>query len=212
MDPLAELQEHVIEGKADETHDAVQKLIDDGVGVEKILKEGLVAAMDIVGQRFQDGEYFIPEMLVAARAMQKGLELIRPLLREEGVEPMGKVLLATVKGDHHDIGKNLVGMALEGAGFIVEDLGSDVGPDQFVEAIKEHKPSIIGMSALLTSTMLSMQDIVRAIEDAGLRNSVYIMVGGAPLTDSYCQEIEADGFAQDAIGAVNLAKRHVQRA
>jgi 5-methyltetrahydrofolate--homocysteine methyltransferase len=206
MGTLATLRDNVIHGKADGAVAALRDLIDSGTPVETVLNEGLVAAMDEVGRLFQNGEYFMPEMLVSARAMQRGLELIRPLLREAGVEPLGTVVLGTVRGDLHDIGKNLVGMALEGAGFDVVDLGTDVTPESFVDAVKRHRPSILAMSALLTTTMNNMQDTMRALEEAGLRDDVRVLVGGAPVADSYVSEIEADGYAGDAIAAVALAK------
>jgi 5-methyltetrahydrofolate--homocysteine methyltransferase len=206
MGTLATLRDHVIHGKADEAVAALRGLIDSGTPVEAVLNEGLVAAMDEVGRLFQNGEYFMPEMLVSARAMQRALEIIRPLLREAGVEPLGTVVLGTVRGDLHDIGKNLVGMALEGAGFDVVDLGTDVTPESFVDAVKRHRPSILAMSALLTTTMNNMQDTMRALEEAGLRDDVRVLVGGAPVADSYVNEIEADGYADDAIAAVALAK------
>jgi len=212
MDVLATLRDHVIHGKADETVTTLQGLIDSGTSVETVLKEGLIAAMDEVGRLFQNGEYFMPEMLVSARAMQRGLELIRPLLREAGVEPLGTVVLGTVRGDLHDIGKNLVGMALEGAGFDIVDLGTDVPPEAFVDAVKGYRPTILAMSALLTTTMTNMQDTMRALEEAGLRNDVHVLIGGAPVADSYVNDIEADGYADDAIAAVALAKKHAASA
>ena len=172
----------------------VKGLLDEGRAPEAIMNEALIPAMDEVGELFQKGEYYLPEMLIAARAMKSGLEVLRPLLVESGAEPAGRIAIGTVKGDMHDIGKNLVGMALEGAGFEVIDLGVDVPPGRFVEAIEEQKPVAIGLSALLTSTMVSMADVVRAIESAGLRDGVKIMIGGAPVTQAFCDEIGADFY------------------
>ena len=164
-----------------------------------------MGAMAEVGQLFEDGEYFVPELLAAARAMQGGLELLKPYLADEDVEPIGKVVTGTVKGDLHDIGKNLVGMMLKGAGFEIVDLGSDVSPEKFVEAVKESGAQIVAMSALLTTTMSNMPVTIKAFEDAGIRDSVKIFVGGAPLTEEYAKKIGADGFAPDASQAAKMA-------
>ncbi len=203
---MEKLKELVKAGKANETKEQVKQMLDKGEGPEAIMKEGLIPAMDEVGDLFQRGEYFVPEMLVAARAMQQGLEVLKPMLVESGIEPIGKAVLGTVKGDLHDIGKNLVTMALEGAGFEVVDLGTDVPPDKFVEAIKEHKPQVIGMSALLTTTMMAMKDTIKAINDAGLRDQVKIMIGGAPIRQEFADEIGADFYGPDSTAGRNFAR------
>src|SRR5690606_9350212 len=168
--------------------------------------EGMIAAMTEVGRLFEEGEYYVPEMLVAARAMKEGLSILKPHLVEADVKSQGTVIAGTVKGDLHDIGKNLVCTMLEGAGFEVIDLGTDVSPEQFVEQLKERKADLVAMSALLTTTMPGMRATIEAIEQAGLRDKVKIMVGGAPLTESYAREISADGYAPDASRAVALAR------
>ncbi|MCP4141222.1 MAG: cobalamin-binding protein [Chloroflexi bacterium] len=203
------LYESVLEGEKEETLECVQKALDEGIAPDKVLNEGMIAAMKEVGQLFEDGDYFVPEMLIAARAMQAGLEILRPKLVASGIEPVGKVVLGTVKGDLHDIGKNLVGMMLEGAGFDVLDLGTDVAPETFVEAITDDV-DIIGLSALLTTTMPSMQATIKAIHEAGLKDKVKIMVGGAPVTTEYAQKINADGYAADAGQAAALATSFIE--
>ncbi len=180
----------------------VQAALDAALAPEDILNDGLVAAMGEVGRRFEAGEYFVPEMLVAARAMQNGLKLLKPRLIQSGVMAAGKVIIGTVAGDLHDVGKNLVGMMLEGAGFEVIDLGTDVKPEAFVAAAREFRPDFIGMSALLTTTMPNMNYTIQALEAAGLRKQVKVMIGGAPVTEQYAKKIGADGFAADASLAV----------
>ena len=177
-----------------------------GLPPDQILKDGLVAAMGEVGRLFENGEYYVPEMLIAARAMQAGLKLLKPGLAETGVKAVGRVIIGTVAGDLHDIGKNLVGMMLEGAGFEVIDLGTDVKPEAYVNAVREHKPDIVAMSALLTTTMPNMIHIIRALEGAGLRKQVKVMIGGAPVTEEYAMKIGADGFGYDASLAVKAAR------
>ena len=177
-----------------------------GLNPEAILKDGLIAAMGEVGRLFEENEYFVPEMLVAARAMQGGLAILKPHLAAGGSISAGKAVVGTVKGDLHDIGKNLVAMMLEGAGFEVIDLGTDVTPDKFVKAVIEHKPHVIGMSALLTTTMPSMSGTVKALQEAGVRDQVKVMIGGAPVTDGFARQIGADGYSPDASSAVRLAK------
>jgi 5-methyltetrahydrofolate--homocysteine methyltransferase len=172
----------------------------------EILNQGMISAMAEVGRRFEAQEMFVPEMLIAARAMKAGMAILKPYLLEADIEPVGRVVLATVKGDLHDIGKNLVGMMLEGAGFEVVDLGVDVAPEGFVEAVQEHRPDFVGMSALLTTTMPSMGTTVEALEEAGLREQVKVMVGGAPVTQQFAEEIGADIYAPDASSAANRAK------
>jgi 5-methyltetrahydrofolate--homocysteine methyltransferase len=168
--------------------------------------------MDYVGVEFKAGNMFVPEVLRSAKTMQTSMDILRPLLAETGVETAGRVLLGTVKGDLHDIGKNLVGIMCEGAGFEVQDIGKDVAPEAFVEAIKEFEPKIVGMSALLTTTMRAMESTIKVIEEAGLRNKVKIIIGGAPVTQAFADQIGADGYASNAAAAAELAKRLVGRA
>lgn len=197
----------VIAGDMETTSQEVQVALDKGLPAGEILQHGLIAAMGEVGSLFECGEYFVPEMLVAARAMQGALHILRPHLVAADVQPLGKVVLCTVAGDMHDIGKNLVGMMLEGAGFEVVDLGVDVKAEQMVEAIQQNQPDLIGLSALLTTTMPQMVSVIEALKSAGLRDSVKVMVGGAPLTQDFADNIGADGFAADASQAATLAKR-----
>lgn len=206
---LDEIYQSVLNGAMQETGNIVQDAVDAGLSAEKILNEGLIAAMSEVGSLFEEGSYFVPEMLIAARSMQAGLNILRPYLAETGIEPSGKVVLGTVKGDLHDIGKNLVGMMLEGAGFTVVDLGTDVAPETFIQAIREGA-DILGLSALLTTTMNSMEMTINEIEEAGLRDQVKIIVGGAPVTQEYANQIGADGFAADASRAAKIAKSLVE--
>jgi len=200
------LRELVKTGKGKDTADRVRLLLDEGHEPEEIMKNALIPAMDQVGDLFSKGEYFVPEMLIAARAMQKGLEVLKPRLVESGIEAIGKVLVGTVKGDLHDIGKNLVVMSLEGAGFEVIDLGTDVPPEKFVSAIKEHQPRVLGLSALLTTTMPAMKDTIQAIESAGVRDKVKIMIGGAPVNQEFCDEIGADFYGADSPSGSNYAR------
>lgn len=201
---LKEIYKVVLNGEISEVPNAVQKAIDDGISANLILDSGLIAAMKEVGRLFEEGEFFVPEMLISAHAMQGGLNLLKPLLVDSGVQPKGKVIMGTVKGDLHDIGKNLVSMMLEGAGYEVEDLGTDVSSEIFVDKLKEGA-DIVGLSALLTTTMPSIGTTIQAINEAGLRDSVKIIIGGAPITQEYADEIGADGFAVDASRAVTLA-------
>lgn len=207
MADLKEIADSLIKGKAPQVKELVKKALDEGVGVERILNEGLVAGMDVVGKKFQANEFYIPEMLIAARAMKAGMEVIRPILMQEDIKSRGAVVLGTAKGDLHDIGKNLVGMMLEGAGFEVIDIGIDVAAEKFVQTAKEKKAHPIGVSALLTTTMVSMKDVIKALKEAGLDGKVKVMIGGAPVTQSYADEIEADGYAPDAASAVDEAKK-----
>ena len=206
---LKEIYQGVLDGDLDKVVSHVQAALDEKVTAEVILKQGMMAAMAEVGQLFEDGEYFVPELLVAARAMQGGLELLKPFLADEDVEPIGKVVTGTVKGDLHDIGKNLVGMMLKGAGFEIVDMGTDVSPEKFVDAVKESGAQIVAMSALLTTTMANMPDTIKAFEDAGIRDSVKIMIGGAPVTEEYAKKIGADGYAPDASQAAKIALTYV---
>jgi len=203
------LKDAVIEGNAARVKELTQQALDAGDGPQSLLDEALIPAMDVVGEKFSNREFFIPEMLIAARAMQAGLGLIKPLLTAGESRSKGKVVIGTVKGDLHDIGKNLVGMMLQGAGFEVVDLGADVKPAKFVEAVQAQKPDFIMMSALLTTTMLSMKDTMAALKEAGLRDGVKVGVGGAPVTQRFADEIGADFYAPDATGAVGKAKEFV---
>jgi 5-methyltetrahydrofolate--homocysteine methyltransferase len=172
----------------------------------EILNGGLIAGMDEVGKDFKAGDLFVPEVLIAARAMQAGMNILRPLLAEGDIPSAGKYVIGTVKGDLHDIGKNLVRMMLEGAGFETIDLGTDVGPADFVAAVREHQPVLMGMSALLTTTMVNMKTTIEALEEAGLRDTVKVMIGGAPVTTAFAEEIGADAYAPDAASAVDTAR------
>jgi 5-methyltetrahydrofolate--homocysteine methyltransferase len=192
-----------------ETSTFVQDALDAGQAADAILKEGLISAMGEIGQRFEAGEVYVPEMLISAKSMKFGLELLRPHLVEADVQPLGKVVIGTVQGDLHDIGKNLVGMMMEGAGFEVIDLGVDVKPEDLIEAIKENQPDIVAMSALLTTTMGNMKTAIAMMEDAGVKSGLKVMSGGAPVTQDYADEIGADGFSVDASQAANLAKKLV---
>jgi 5-methyltetrahydrofolate--homocysteine methyltransferase len=206
MDMLAQLRQSVIDGNAAETQTLVRQALDQRLPAAEILNEGLIAAMREVGRLFECGEFYVPEMLVAARAMKGGLELLRPALAAADVKAIGTVVVGTVQGDLHDIGKNLVAIMMEGAGFQVIDLGTDVSPDKFVDAVKTLKPNVIGCSALLTTTMPKMKDIIEALKIAGVRSQVKVMVGGAPVTAKYASDIGADGFAPDASAAANVAR------
>jgi len=202
---LKPIYEGVMEGDQDLVIDGVKAALENKVSAEVILKQGMMTAMAKVGELYEEGEYFVPELLIAARAMQGGLDILKPLLTSEDVQPVGKVVTGTVKGDLHDIGKNLVGMMMKGAGFEIIDLGSDVSPEQFIAAVKESGAQIVAMSALLTTTMANMPATIKAFEDAGLRETVKIMVGGAPVTQAFADKIGADGFAPDASQAAKVA-------
>ncbi len=202
---LEGIKEAVIRGDAPATTAGVDKALAENIDALTILNEALIAAMEIVGERFECGEFYIPEMLIAARAMQAGLAPLKPLLIESGAKPLGMVAIGTVQGDLHDIGKNLVSMMLEGAGFAINDLGANAGPDKFVEAVK-NGANIVAMSALLTTTMPAMESTIKALESAGVRDQAKVMIGGAPVTDAYSQQIGADGYSADASSAVRLAK------
>ena len=205
-DILEKLASNLYEGQADEVADLVQQALDQGLAPGEVLQGGLIAGMDEVGRDFKAGDLFVPEVLIAARAMRAGMGVLRPLLAESETPSAGKYVIGTVKGDLHDIGKNLVKMMLEGAGFETIDLGTDVGPGAFVDAVREHQPQMVGMSALLTTTMVQMKGTVEALEEAGLRESIKIMIGGAPVTQAYAQEIGADAYAPDAASAVDVAR------
>lgn len=209
---MDQLKKMVIEGNEEKTVEKIKQLLENGIEPENILNEGMIAALDEVGDLFQEGTIYMPEMLVAARAMQSGMEVLKPILMEKGVEPKGKVVIGAVKGDLHDIGKNLVVMAVENAGFEVIDLGTDISPDQFVASIKTHAPLVVGLSALLTTTMTAMSQTISAIENAGLRQSVKVMVGGAPISQQFSDEIGADFYGPDSTAAKNFVKSTVSVA
>lgn len=194
------------QGKMDEVKKLTQDALGNGESPETILKDGLIEAMDRVGVKFKNGEIYIPEVLIAARAMHAGMAVLKPILSQSMGTMVGKVVIGTVKGDLHDIGKNLVVMMLEGGGFDVVDLGIDVSTDKFLEAIKQHQPQVVGMSALLTTTMREMKNIIQAMQWAGFRNQVRTIVGGAPVTEKFAREIGADGYAPDAASAVDMVK------
>jgi 5-methyltetrahydrofolate--homocysteine methyltransferase len=203
---LQPIYDNVLEGSMPGVKTTVQAALDAGVKAEVILQQALIPAMGEVGRRFEEGDYFVPEMLISARAMQAGLGLLKPLLVQDSVASAGKVVIGTVQGDLHDIGKNLVGMMLEGAGFEIIDLGTDVSADKFIAAVKDHGANVVAMSALLTTTMPRMQTTIQAFQAAGLREQVKIIVGGAPVTADYARSIGADGFAPDASRAAALAR------
>ncbi len=212
MPDLKQLYESVVSGDAKATQAITQQALADGVDPLKLVNDYMVPAMDEVGRRFEANEYFVPELLISARAMKAPLELIRPLLTARGDQPLGRVAIGTVKGDLHDIGKNLVGSLLEGGGFEVIDLGVNVTPEKFIATINEKKANIIAMSALLTTTMPSMKTTIDALKQAGVREKVKVLIGGAPITQKYADEIGADGYSENAVGAVALAKKAVTAA
>jgi 5-methyltetrahydrofolate--homocysteine methyltransferase len=203
---LGKITESLIAGNVDGVAELTKEALDGGSEAQDILEKGLLSGMDVVGQRFKANEMFIPEVLRCAKAMSGAMEILRPLLIESGAAMVGSMLIGTVKGDLHDIGKNLVGMMFEGAGFEVINLGTDVEVQQFVDAVKEHKPSIIGLSALLTTTMPKMGETINALKEAGIRDQVKVMIGGAPVTVAFAEEIGADGYASNAASAVEKGK------
>ncbi|MEE8441925.1 MAG: corrinoid protein [Spirochaetia bacterium] len=209
MSVMQEISEALQKGKANDVKELVQGEIDRGTSAKEILEGGLMSGMDVIGRQFKANEIYVPEVLIAARAMAAGTVLLRPLLASENVQPRGTIVVGTVKGDLHDIGKNLVKMMMEGKGFNIVDLGTDVTADRFVAAATENKADIIACSALLTTTMTGMKEIVAAVESAGLRDKVKIMVGGAPLTQQYCDSIGADAYAADAASAAEKAVEFV---
>ena len=206
MADLNAIADNLIKGQAPKVEELVQAALDDKTPVREILHEGLIKGMSVVGEKFKNNEFYVPEVLIAARAMKAGMALIRPRLIEEKVEPLGKASIGTVRGDLHDIGKNLVSMMLEGAGFEVIDLGIDVSPEKFLESVTEQGAQVICMSALLTTTMPSMKTTVDAVKEAGITDKVKTMIGGAPVTQAYADQIGADGYAPDAASAADTAK------
>jgi len=203
---LNDISEALQRGKAEKVSEMVKQALNENITPKEILEKGLIRGMSIIGEKFKKNEVYVPEVLIAARAMHAGMDILQPKLTETGVKNIGKVVMGTVQGDLHDIGKNLVEMMLEGAGFEVIDLGTDVSKEKFVEAVKEHQPNIMGMSALLTTTMVNMVEVIKALDVAGLRDKVKIMVGGAPINQNYANQIGADGYSPDAASAVDKAK------
>jgi 5-methyltetrahydrofolate--homocysteine methyltransferase len=206
MADLQAMAENLIKGNAPEVKRLTQEAVDEGLHPGQILNQGLIAGMNVVGQKFKNNEFYVPEVLIAARAMHSAMEVLRPLLSDAGVQEIGSIAIGTAKGDLHDIGKNLVAMMLEGAGFNVIDLGIDVGPEKFVEVIQNQKVDVVAISALLTTTMPGMKTVIESLKSAGVREKVKTMIGGAPVTQQYADEIGADGYAPDAASAADKAK------
>lgn len=204
-----ELLTAIQEGNFAETESQVKTLLSQGKSPKEIIEKGIIEALDIVGKKFSEGECYIPEMLVSAKASQKGLEIVKPLLVKTGFQPRGKIVLGTVKGDLHDIGKNIVAMMLEGAGFQVIDLGYDVAPEKFVERLKAEKAPVLAMSCLITTTMISMKNTMDALREAGLSGKVKVMIGGPPTTEDFAKKIGADFRGKDAYNAVEQARRMI---
>ena len=208
-DTMQKIAESLYQGKIDAVAELVQDALDAGMAPSEVLNNALLMGMDKVGRDFKDGVLFVPEVIFAARSMQAGMDVLRPLLAESEMASAGKCVVGTVKGDLHDIGKNLVTMMLDGGGFEAIDLGIDLDPGIFVDAVREHKPDVVGMSALLTTTMIQMKATIEALEEAGLRDSVKIMIGGAPVTAAFAEQIGADAYAPDAATAVDMARNLV---
>jgi methylmalonyl-CoA mutase cobalamin-binding domain/chain len=208
---LKALYDETLVGNAPEVKDLVNKGLAEDLGCESMLYDALIPSLEEVGARFERGDYFVPEMLIAARAMQGALDILRPLLAETGAKPIGTYVMGTVKGDVHDIGKNLVNIMLEVAGFTVYDLGVNVAPEVFVQQIQEHQPDVVGFSAFLTTTMPMFKANINALQKAGIRDDVIVMVGGAPVTQEYADAVGADGYAADASTAVRLAKELIEK-
>jgi corrinoid protein of di/trimethylamine methyltransferase len=208
-DLYLQVGDDLYDGLADEVVEAVEEFLRRGIPPYQIMTEGLVAGMDVVGEDFRDGVLFVPEVLMAAKAMKAGMAILRPLLAQSNAPKLGTAVIGTVKGDIHDIGKNLVSMMWEGAGFDVINLGINVDANKFLAAVDEHQPDILGMSALLTTTMPYMKVVIQALKDAGKRDSLTVLVGGAPLNDAFAEDIEADAYCRDAAVAVETAKRFV---
>jgi 5-methyltetrahydrofolate--homocysteine methyltransferase len=209
-DTITNLKDNLYHGNVDGVAADTQKSLDEGMSAGEILNQGLIAGMDIVGRDFKAGELFIPEVIMCAKAMHAGLAVLRPHLIESGSASLGKVVIGTVAGDMHDIGKNLVSMMLEGAGFEIIDLGTDVQPQKFVEIVHSEGADLVGMSALLTTTMVSMKSTIDALGEAGLRGNVRVLVGGAPVTASFAEQIGADAYAADAVAAVDIARSLIE--
>ncbi len=207
---LEQISKAIIEGDLDEIVDLTEDALDDDLSAQEILNDGLMSGMNYVGVEFKAGNMYVPEVLRSAKTMQLSMEILDPLLAKSGAPRAGKILLGTVQGDLHDIGKNLVGMMCEGAGFEVKDIGRDITPEGFVQEVKEFAPDVVGMSALLTTTMRSMEHTIKALQEAGLRDKVKIMIGGAPVTQAFSDQIGADGYASNAAAAADLAKELVK--
>jgi len=203
---LEEISLLLQKGKAKDVKEIVQKALDENISPNDILNEGLIKGMSIIGAKFKKNEVYVPEVLIAARAMNAGLDILRPVLAESGVKPLGRALICTVKGDLHDIGKNLVKMMLEGQGIECIDLGVDVAPNTVVEAVKNYNPDLVCLSALLTTTMNAQKDIIDALEESGLRDTVKVLIGGAPVNDKFAKEIKADAYSPDAASAADVAR------
>ena len=212
MPDLKQLHEAIVNGDAKASHAITEQALAEGVDPLELVNKYMVPAMDEVGRRFEANEYFVPELLISARAMKAALELIRPLLTARGDKPAGRVAIGTVKGDLHDIGKNLVASLLEGGGFEVIDLGVNVSPEKFIETVQQKGANIVAMSALLTTTMPAMRTTIDALKQAGVRDKVKVLIGGAPITQKYAEDIGADGYSENAVGAVALAKKAVSVA
>ena len=206
MADLQALADVIINGKRDDARRLTEEALAEGASPEQILNDGLIAGMGVVGEKFKNNEFYVPEVLIAARAMKESMALLRPKLIESGIEPEAKVAIGTVKGDLHDIGKNLVAMMLEGGGFGIIDLSVDVAPEEFIEAVQSQGADVVAMSALLTTTMPAMRDTITALQEAGLREKVKVIIGGAPVTQKYADEIGADGYAPDAASAVDKTR------
>ncbi len=207
MDAMKQLFDGIVEGNAKVVRSLSESALASGTDPNVLLNQNMIPAMNEVGKRFEEGEYFVPELLLSARAMKGALELLRPLLAARGTQPVGRVAIGTVKGDLHDIGKNLVAAMLEGGGFEVIDLGVDVPAEKFIDAIKQQKATVVAMSALLTTTMGSMKGVIDALQASGVRPQVKVMIGGAPVTQAYADEIGADGYSDNASAAVTLARK-----
>lgn len=207
MELLERISDELQKGNYREVPNLVQEALKAHIPPSKILGDGLIAGMDVVGEKFRRNELFIPEVLISAKSMHAGMEVLRPKLVESGAKPAGKVVIGTVKGDLHDIGKNLVGMLMEGAGYQVIDIGIDIPSEKFVEAVKVHQPQVVGLSALLTTTMPRMKEVIESLREAGIRNQVKVMVGGAPVTEKFAHDIGADGYAPDAANAAEKVRQ-----
>jgi 5-methyltetrahydrofolate--homocysteine methyltransferase len=206
---LDKIKQAVLAGEMEGIAELTNQALAQGIGAREILDQALTPAMDIVGEEYEKGDRYVPEMLISAETMKGAVTILKPLLVEAGVKARGKVVIGTVEGDLHDIGKDLVAMMLEGAGFEVVNVGVEVTAEEFLKAAKEHEPNIIGMSALLTTTMIHMPEVIEALKQAGLRNSIKVIIGGAPVTQEYADKIGADGYAPDAASATKLAKNLV---
>ncbi|HEY3423405.1 MAG TPA: corrinoid protein [Negativicutes bacterium] len=211
MPTLSDLAQSVISGNVDQVRDQVKSFITGGTDPLEIINQGLIAGMNVVGARFKAGDMYVPEVLMSARSMSSGVELVKPLIADKDIKSQGKVLIGTVKADLHDIGKNLVTMMMQSSGLEVIDLGIDVDPETFIEGVREHNPDIVGMSALLTTTMPAMKDTIELLEEEGLRDKVKVIIGGAPISQEFAASIGADGYASDAATATDLCKEFIAR-